>query len=148
MPTLPHVLCRVGPSLASHGLHCGGRRTRARDQNASLADIRTIRDGEKLKFPLNASEVCVTLIRYAVLCQTLFQGTGNKHPAFRGGIMGRRHKVQELGTIHHFAAARGILTSQCILSVYPIMHSISKRIWMTLTRTRMPIFCHLRNTGT
>lgn len=50
------------------------------DQNASLADIRTIREGEKIKFPLNASEVCVTLFRYAVLCQTLFQGTGAKHP--------------------------------------------------------------------
>ena len=49
------------------------------DQNASLADIRTIREGEKLKFPLNASEVCVTLYRYAVLCQTLFQGEGPKH---------------------------------------------------------------------
>ena len=51
------------------------------DQNASLADIRTIREGEKIKFPLNASEVCVTLFRYAVLCETLFQGTtGGKHP--------------------------------------------------------------------
>jgi hypothetical protein len=50
------------------------------DQNASLADIRTIREGEKLKFPLNATEVCVTLFRYAILCQTLFQGSGAKHP--------------------------------------------------------------------
>ena len=51
------------------------------DQNASfLSDIRTIREGEKLKFPLNASEVCVTLFRYAVLCQTLFQGSGPAHP--------------------------------------------------------------------
>ena len=51
------------------------------DHNASLADIRTIREGEQIKFPLNASEVCVTLFRYAVLCETLFQGTtGAKHP--------------------------------------------------------------------
>lgn len=50
------------------------------DQNASLADIRTIREGEKIKFPLNASEVGVTLFRYAILCQALFQGTGAKHP--------------------------------------------------------------------
>ena len=50
------------------------------DQNASLSDIRTIREGEKLKFPLNASEVSVTLHRYAVLCQTLFQGAGAKQP--------------------------------------------------------------------
>lgn len=50
------------------------------DHNATLADIRTIREGEMVKFPLNASEVCVTLARYAVLCQTLFQGAGEKHP--------------------------------------------------------------------
>ena len=50
--------------------------------NASLADIRTIKEGEKMKFPLNVSEVCITLFRYAVLCQTLFQSssTENKHP--------------------------------------------------------------------
>ena len=50
------------------------------DQNATLADIRSIREGEKLKFPLNLTGVCVTLYTYAVLCQTLFQGTGDKHP--------------------------------------------------------------------
>lgn len=50
------------------------------DQSASLADIRTIREGEKLKFPLNATEVCITLYRYAVLCQMLFQGAGERHP--------------------------------------------------------------------
>ena len=50
------------------------------EHNATLADIRTIREGEKNKFPLNISEVCITLFRYAVLCQTLFQGAGPKHP--------------------------------------------------------------------
>ena len=49
------------------------------DQNATLSDIHTIWEGEKLKFPLNVSEVCVTLYRYAVLCQVLFQGGGEKH---------------------------------------------------------------------
>ena len=38
------------------------------EQNASLADIRTI------------TEVCITLFRYAVLCQSLFQGVGPPHP--------------------------------------------------------------------
>jgi hypothetical protein len=51
------------------------------DTNASLSEIRSIREeGEKIKFPLNATEVCVTLFRYAVLCETLFQGAGDKHP--------------------------------------------------------------------
>ena len=50
------------------------------DQNTTLADIRTIRKGEKVKSPLNASEMCVTLFRFAVLCETLFQGSGERHP--------------------------------------------------------------------
>jgi hypothetical protein len=48
--------------------------------SATLADIRTIREGEKVKFPLNVSEVSITLHRYAVLCHTLFQGAGAAHP--------------------------------------------------------------------
>lgn len=51
------------------------------EQNASLADYRTIREKEKVKFPRDISEVCITLARYAVLCQCLFQGTaGTPHP--------------------------------------------------------------------
>lgn len=43
------------------------------EQNASLSDYREIRDKEKVKFPRDVSEVCITLLRYAVLCQGLFQ---------------------------------------------------------------------------
>ena len=50
------------------------------DQAASLADYRTIRDQEKIKFPRDTMEVCITLTRYCVLCQTLFQGTGPSNP--------------------------------------------------------------------
>ena len=31
------------------------------DHSATLSDIRTIREGEKIKFPLNVSEVSITL---------------------------------------------------------------------------------------
>lgn len=49
--------------------------------SASLAEIRTIKEGEKAKFPLNVSEeVSITLHRYAVLCPTMFQGEGASHP--------------------------------------------------------------------
>lgn len=50
------------------------------DQSVSLADIRTIREKEKLRFPRDVTEVCITLYRFAVLCQVLFQGTGGAHP--------------------------------------------------------------------
>ncbi|KAI2510215.1 hypothetical protein MHU86_4247 [Fragilaria crotonensis] len=51
------------------------------EQNASLADYRSIREREKVKFPRDISDACITLTRYAVLCQCLFQGTtGAEHP--------------------------------------------------------------------
>ena len=50
------------------------------EQNANLADYRSIREQEKVKFPKTFLEVYITLARYAVLCQGLFQGAGEKHP--------------------------------------------------------------------
>ena len=50
------------------------------EQNANLSDIRAIRKQEKVKFPRDISEVCITLFRFAVLCQGLFQGVGAPHP--------------------------------------------------------------------
>ena len=50
------------------------------EQNASLSDYRSIREKERLKFPRDISEVCITLTRFAVLSQCLFQGTGMPHP--------------------------------------------------------------------
>lgn len=49
-------------------------------QNASLSDYQTIREKEKIKFPRDIDETCITLARFAVLCQCLFQGTGPAHP--------------------------------------------------------------------
>ena len=45
------------------------------DQNANLADMRVIRESEKLKAPTDISQTCITLHRYAVLCQALFKVT-------------------------------------------------------------------------
>ena len=53
------------------------------EQSASLADYRTIRDSERIKFPRSVEQVCISLMRYAVLCQALFQGVGPKHPLWR-----------------------------------------------------------------
>lgn len=44
--------------------------------NASLSDIREIRNKEKVKLPHDLNQVSYTLRRYAVLVHTLFQGTG------------------------------------------------------------------------
>ena len=38
------------------------------NQNANLADIRVIRDSEKLKVPTDISQTCITLHRFAALC--------------------------------------------------------------------------------
>lgn len=48
--------------------------------NASLSDIRDIRDKEKVKLPRDLNHVSYTLQRYAVLAHTLFQGPGASNP--------------------------------------------------------------------
>jgi hypothetical protein len=50
------------------------------EQSASLSDYRTIRESERVKFPRDVSEVAITLTRFAVLCQCLFQGPAAPHP--------------------------------------------------------------------
>ena len=50
------------------------------EQSANLTDYRMLREKEKIKFPRDTMEVCITLGRYAVLCQTLFQGMGPNNP--------------------------------------------------------------------
>lgn len=51
--------------------------------NASLSDIRDIRDKEKVKMPRDLHQVSLTLQRYAVLVHTLFQGPGEPNPFVR-----------------------------------------------------------------
>ena len=48
--------------------------------NASLADIREIRNKEKVKLPQDLNQVSYTLQCYAVLVHTLFQGPGAANP--------------------------------------------------------------------
>lgn len=51
---------------------------------ATLADVRSIRDKEKVKLPRDLHQVAVTLQRYAVLAHTLFQSeNGPRHPLVR-----------------------------------------------------------------
>ena len=50
------------------------------EQNASLADYRTLRENERIKFPRDVSEMAITLTRFAVLVQCLFQGSEAPHP--------------------------------------------------------------------
>ncbi|KAI2499710.1 hypothetical protein MHU86_14791 [Fragilaria crotonensis] len=50
------------------------------DQAASLHDYTAIKEKEKLRFPRDTMDVAITLTRYAVLCQALFQGVGATHP--------------------------------------------------------------------
>ena len=48
--------------------------------NASLADIRKIREKEKIKLPRDLNQVSYMLQRYAVLANTIFQGPGASNP--------------------------------------------------------------------
>ena len=64
-----HVATLSAANLSSQQLTQG-------DQNANLADMRVIRESEKLNAPTDISQTCITMHRYAVLCQALFQGEG------------------------------------------------------------------------
>jgi hypothetical protein len=50
------------------------------EQNATLSDYREIRAKEKVKFPKDVMDASITLCRFAVLRQVLFQGTGPTYP--------------------------------------------------------------------
>lgn len=52
-------------------------------QNATLADIKSIKERERIRFPRDLHHVGITLQRYAVLLQCLFQGMGAPHPLVR-----------------------------------------------------------------
>jgi hypothetical protein len=78
MPTIPgHIHWKhQSPGSACHSKY----QLAQGKHSASLDDYRTIREKEKVHFPKDILEVGVLLSRYAVLCQTLFQGTGHNNP--------------------------------------------------------------------
>lgn len=51
------------------------------NHNAALSDYRALREREKVKFPWDMIEVSITMVRYAILCQALLQGTEPPNPA-------------------------------------------------------------------
>jgi hypothetical protein len=66
------------------------------EQNASLSDYRTIKDKAKVRFPRDVAETGITLVRFAVLCQVLFQGTGPAHPLVQE-LWSTAFKLQNMG---------------------------------------------------
>lgn len=80
MPTLPSRFSGGANHAATLNTANLGNQLSQGDQNATSADIRIIRDNEKLKVPSDISQTCITLHRFAVLCQVLFQGEGEPHP--------------------------------------------------------------------
>ena len=49
------------------------------EQAASLHDYTALKEKERLRFPRDTLDVAITLTRYAVLCQALFQVVGPTH---------------------------------------------------------------------
>ena len=121
------------------------------DQNASLSDYRTIRDKEKLKFPRDLTEVCITLTRFAVLCQCLFQGDGTLHPfveamwtmvaGFQNGarfITERFHSLSRYPGVAVLYHARIIRAIQ--LSVHDYMQMVASNVAEGITGVDIPSF--------
>ena len=95
--------------------------------NANLSDIQAIKDKEKVRFPNDMHQVGITLQRYAVLVQTLFQGTATTavHPFVRAVwelatgfqtrlpfIMDRHHGLRMGSALHQSYPARILRTVQ------------------------------------
>jgi hypothetical protein len=57
-----------------------GQQLELGSHNVTLADVQTIKAKERVRFPTDIYQVGITLIRYAVLMQTLLQGVGPPHP--------------------------------------------------------------------
>ena len=78
----PFLVSFAGSSNHTQALEAAsiGNQLAQGEQSASLADYRTLREKEKIRFPRDIMEVCITIGRYAVLCQALFQGTGEDNP--------------------------------------------------------------------
>ena len=121
------------------------------EQNASLSDYRTIREKEKLKFPRDISEVCITLTRFAVLAQCLFQGAGPKHPfveamwstvaGFKNGapfITERFHALTRhpgIAALYHAQIVRAVQ-----LGVYDYMQMVASNVADGVTGVEIPSF--------
>ncbi len=109
------------------------------EQSASLADYVTLREGEKVKFPRDIMEVGITIGRYAVLCQSLFQGTGPDNPVVsllwklfaevQNSVPAIADKFQQLG---HQPAVTNVFHA-CILraiqvQMHDYLHAVSVNV--------------------
>lgn len=57
-----------------------GQQLEVGSHNVTLADVRTLKDKERIRFPTDVYQVSISLVRYAVLMQVLLQGGGPPHP--------------------------------------------------------------------
>jgi hypothetical protein len=73
----PFAVLYAGGASQQHALALAdiGNQLAQGKQNASLADYFALWEQEKVKFPRDAMDVSIAIGQYAILCQTLFQGT-------------------------------------------------------------------------
>ena len=121
------------------------------EQSATLSDYRAIRDKEKVKFPRDISEVCITLLRYAVLCQGLFQGVGPPHP-FVEAMWGLAASLQNMAPFitERFALVAGLphvantfyarIVRAVQLSVHEYLQQVGANIAEGVTGVPLPSF--------
>ena len=121
------------------------------EHNASLTDYVTLRASEKIKFPRDVMEVGVTLGRYAVVCQALFQGTGPDNPLVNlmwklfADIQNSAPSITDkFQQIAHQPAVAGVFYA-CILRavqvrVYDYLHAVSINVSEDHTGVETPDF--------
>ncbi|KAI2502315.1 hypothetical protein MHU86_12119 [Fragilaria crotonensis] len=124
------------------------------EQSASLSDYREIREKERIKFPRDISEVCITLLRYAVLCQGLFQGVGPPHP-FVEAMWGLASSLQNMAPFvtERFALVAGTpqiantyfsrILRTVQLSVYEYLQQVGTNVADGVNGIPLPSFASL-----
>jgi hypothetical protein len=124
------------------------------DHNATLSDYRTIRNSEKIKFPRDITEIGITLSRYAVLCQCLFQGTGPQHPFVNAmwtlsmGIQNnapfiseRYHNISRTPAVASLYFARVLRAVQVQVQEY--LHQVAINVGVGIVGVELPSFSGL-----
>jgi hypothetical protein len=124
------------------------------EQNASLSDYRSIRDSEKIKFPRDVSEVSITLTRFSVLCQCLYQGIGGAHPfvesmwALAMGMQNNAPFITE--RYHQFSHTPSVASLYCArivravqIQVHDYLQQVSTNIGDGVTGVELPTFSGL-----
>ena len=121
-----------------------------------MADYRSLRENERIKFPRDMNETAITLTRFAVLCQCLFQGSAEApHPlvermwhlavAIQNAAPFISERFHELGSHPHITATyfARIVRAAVQVNVHEFMHTVAIKLVDSVVGVELPVFATL-----